>query len=1145
MKQCFNLKGFRLFVLLSLFMAFSISLLAADVSIKVNNEPLKKVLDQITAQTGYEFAYSDAINPLAMKVTAKADGMDAVKFFEEFFDKIGLSYKIVGKAVSLSLKNAGTKEVADPGKIKVSGKVMDENGESLAGVYVFIVGTKTGTTSDIDGNYAIECKPGDKLRFSCMGFKEFEKVVGQSLTSFKNVVLQEDAIALESTVVIGYGNTQKMKDVTGAISHVGTKEIQQAAMGSNITSLLQGRAAGVNVQMQSASPTSPVSVVVRGQSSINGNNQPLWIIDGIPEYNDGVDGTVSNVLYSLNLNDVESIDILKDASSTAIYGSRAANGVIIVTTKSGKEGMKPTLEVSAKVGIQFQDFNSYDYFNAAEYIAFTRESMREEAFCTGDITGSYMPYYLDKQAFYNMNTSEFNRKSFKDLEGAYYVGNDTDWVGLMTQNPIQQQYDATLRGGMKAVSYLASVSYRDNQGIVRSGYNKMFSGRLRLEARVSDAIKLRFNASGSTRNASSKDGMMEMIKKVRPDMPVYNEDGSIYNKDSSTENPYTLLKDKNYSTGENIAANMEFEWKFLNDFMFTSKGSVNYANNESLSYVNSKYYASGSPTLATRSWSRPKSDTKVWDNTLLYTKVIGKHDISASLTASMEKYQNLYYSMGAEGFPDDDVLNSFANAITKTSMNETYVARSLMSQLARVQYNYDSKYLATFTIRRDGSSRFGKDRRWGWFPSFGLGWTVTNEKFFKNWDIDDIISFFKVRFSYGKSGSQNLSDYQWLTMVSSNLYNESAGIAPNSLGNDELSWEETLMTDVALEMEFWKSRIRASVGYFQKKANDLIFTNTVPGTSGFTTVTTNVGSTTTKGVEFSFDIDIVKNSKWQLTYSLNGASNKTVVDKFRDIGLDTYIGANTRIEVGQEVGQYYGYKTYHRLYGSAEEAAALQYRKDNGDIAYYRSNYKEGAGDVYFVDLNGDGKITSADDQTYIGSSVPKLYGGMGLQLYIGTNFNIGATFSYSIGNKRYWEMPSGDTGWTGNFNQSNKIAGMSAVLSKNSPYNAKTMPRATPNGIGRNNMFSDYWLYDASYLRLNALNVSYRLDKRYFGSTILDNIEFTLQASNLFTLTRYPGFDPQGNFTPNTSLLGEMGVDSSIYPSARTFTAGVKITFR
>ena len=382
-------------------------------------------------------------------------------------------------------------------------------------------------------------------------------------------------------------------------------------------------------------------------------------------------------------------------------------------------------------------------------------------------------------------------------------------------------------------------------------------------------------------------------------------------------------------------------------------------------------------------------------------------------------------------------------------------------------------------------------------------------------------------------------------MVGSNLYNDAAGIYPSGLGNDELGWEETLMTDVALEMEFWNSRIRANVGYFQKQANNLIFSRKVPTSSAFSTVTSNIGSTTTKGIEFSFDIDIVKNSKWQLTYSLNGASNSTVVDKFRD-GMDEFVGSNTRVKVGDKVGQWYGYKTYHRLYGSAEEAIALQGRKDNGAIATYRDVYNniEGAGDIYFMDLDGDGRITTKD-QTFIGSQIPKLYGGMGLQLYIGTNFNIGATFSYSIGNDRYWKMPSSDVGWTGNFNQSNKIAGMSSVLSENSPYNAKTMPRATPGGIGKNNMFNDYWLYDASYLRLNALNVSYRLDKRYFGSTILDNIEFTLQASNLFTLTRYPGFDPQGNFEASTTLTSEMGLDTSIYPSARTFTAGVKITFR
>lgn len=1142
MLLCRN-KSLRQIALMIVLLVFSSSLLAANITIKANNEPLKSVLERITQQTGYEFAYSNAINPNTFRVSVEATNQEHEVFFKEFFSKYGIAYKVEGKTVSLTMSEAEQPlKVGTNGKVKISGVVIDEAGSPLPGVYISVVGTKRGTSTDIDGQYQLECTSGEKLKYTYVGFKDKEMTVGKSLSPFKNVVMAEDAVALESAVIIGYGNTQKIKDVTGAISHVGVKEIQQAAMGSSITSVLQGKAAGVNVQIQSASPTSPVSVVIRGQSSLSGNNQPLWIIDGIPEYNDGVSGTVSNVLYSLNLNDVESIDILKDASSTAIYGSRAANGVIIVTTKSGKDGMKPTLEVSSKIGIQFQDFNSYDYFTSEDYFEFTRDAMRKEAYNRGSLD-YFTRQYLDEAKFKAMNTSEFKRSDFVDLANAYYLNNSTDWIGDMTQNPIQQQYDATLRGGQKAVNYIASMSYRDNQGIVKTGYSKMFSGRIRLEARVSDAIKLRFNASGSTRNAQDKDGMMSVLKKIRPDLPDFNEDGSIFTKDSYTENPYTTLKNKNYSTGENIAAGIEFEYKFLKDFMFTSKANINYSNSETLQYNNSKYYdKDGTRALATRSWGRPKSDTKIWDNTLLYTKKTGKHDISASLTASMEKYQYLYYYMSAKDFPDDDVLNSFTDAVTKSSMKESYTARTLLSQVGRVQYNYDSKYLATFTLRRDGSSRFGKDSRWGWFPSFGLGWTVTNEQFFKNLDIENVISFLKFRVSHGKSGSQNLNDYAWMTMVASNLYNDAAGIYPSSLGNNTLQWEEAVMTDIALDMEFWDSRIRSSVGYFQKKSDNLIYTQNMPLSSSFNKMSANMAATTTKGFEFSVDLDIIKNSKWQLTYNVNGAFNNSYVNKFNN-STKEYTSSYTKIEIGEKVGQWYGWQTYQRLFGSAEEVTALKDRTETGGIQAYR-DAKESDGDVYFVDQNGDGKIDSAD-KVYLGSQMPKLYGGMGLQLYIGNSFNIGATFTYSLGNKRYWAMPASDVNYTGNYNQSNKIAGMSATMKKNSPYNPVTMPNATPYGDGYNGDFSDYWLYDGSYLRLNALNASYRMDKQYFNNTIIDNIEFTLQASNLFTLTRYPGFDPQGNFTTDTGLTSSMGVDNSTYPSAKTVTAGIKITFR
>jgi hypothetical protein len=279
-----------------------------------------------------------------------------------------------------------------------------------------------------------------------------------------------------------------------------------------------------------------------------------------------------------------------------------------------------------------------------------------------------------------------------------------------------------------------------------------------------------------------------------------------------------------------------------------------------------------------------------------------------------------------------------------------------------------------------------------------------------------------------------------------------------------------------------------------------------------------------------------------LTYNINGAFNNSYVDRFNN-STNTVTSSYTKIEIGQKVGQWYGYQSYKRLFGSAEEVTALRTRTETGGINSYWTSV-ESDGDVYLVDQNGDGKINT-DDKVYLGTQVPKLYGGMGLQLYIGNSLNIGATFTYSLGNKRYWAMPASDVGYTGNYNQSNKIAGMSATMPKNSPYNAATMPNATPYGDGSNGTFSDYWLYDGSYLRLNAINVSYRMDKQYFRNSIVDNIEFTLQASNLFTLTRYPGFDPQGNFSTSTSLTSTMGVDNSTYPSAKTFTAGVKLTFR
>lgn len=1145
LKTIKRLKSFTLFCVITL--VFNGHLLAQNVTISAVKAPLKGVLKDITQQTGFEFAYSDALKVNEMKVDLDVKNQDVNALFNTFFPKLGISYKVVGKMVSLSTDQSKQAEpLQQPdARVKVRGKVTDEKGEPLGGVYVAVMNTKEGTTTDFDGNYSLDVKVGQKLQYSFIGFKTELKEVTKNISQLANIVMAEDAIALEGAVVIGYGNTQKIKDVTGSISHMGSKEIKAAAMGANVSSLLQGKAAGVNVQIQSASPTSPVSVIIRGQSSLSGDNQPLWVIDGIPEYNAGVSGSVSNVLYSLNLNDVESIDILKDASSTAIYGSRAANGVIVVTTKSGKEGMKPTLEFSAKMGLQLMNFNGYDYFDAEQYKEFTRAATRKEFYNIGK--GDYFTrQYLDEQAFFNLNTSEFNKSMLKDFPGAYHDF-DTPWMKNMTQNPVQQQYDLTLRGGTKDVSYLASASYQDMQGIVRTGYSRMFSGRIRLEAKISKALKFRVNASGSTRNSSDKDYMMDVLKKVRPDFPAYNEDGSLYTKDQYTENPYTTLANKVYGTGESIQGGAELEWTIIPGLIFTSRGSINYSNSETLDY---KRRGSTFNTNGSRSWTRPKSDTKIWDNTLVYAKQFAKHDLSASVTASMERFQKLQYSMTATNFPDDDVLNSFADAAKMGSMKEYYWANAMLSQLARVQYKYDDRYLATFTIRHDGSSKFGPDSKWGWFPSGGIGWTISNEKFMKNGWIGKNINHLKLRASYGKSGSQNLGYYDWMTMVGSNKYNGNPGIYPNNIGNNGLKWEESYMTDLALEVEFWESRIRATLGYYMKDAEDLIYEQTLPPSSAFSKMNSNIALTRATGIEFSLDIDVVRNQKWQLSVNANGSNNKSKIKSFNNT-LDVLYPQYSRIIAGEEIGQWWGFKTHNRLFGSSEEVTALKVRNETGGLVMYR-DANETEGDIYVQDLNGDGKITS-DDATVLGTSVPKLFGGFGFQLYIGSNFNLGATFTYSLGNKRLWNMPMTDVGYTGNYNQSNKIAGMSAVY--RSPYDPTTLPNATPYGHGGNGSTSvastgvylcpDTWLYDGSYLRLSTLNASYRFGKQYFGNSIIDNIELNFNASNLFTLTKYPGFDPQGNFSTQTSMRYTQGIDNSTYPSARTLTFGIKFTFK
>ena len=693
--------------------------------------------------------------------------------------------------------------------------------------------------TDANGRFVLNgAGPGSVLVFTYIGFEPQETFVGNSgpLTIF----LKPAVNALDEAVIIGYGSTIRRKN-TGSISTVQSKDIADQPVLDPLAAL-QGRVPGLMITSSNGLPGSSYSVMLRGRNSIDGKNDPLYIVDGVPFVSEPLNQFTSangnqSPLASINPDDIDRIDILKDASATALYGSRAANGVVIVTTRRGVEGMRPTIELSTRLGLQVQDFNSYKYMEAPQYIDFANKAAREEAYTRG-VFDYFTRLYLDEQAFFNLNTSEFNRNSFTTLPGAYYEGN-TNWMNEVTRNPLSQQYDLSLRGGTQNIAYYVSLYNTKMDGIVKSGGSNLYGGRLNLEAKLRSSLKFGLNLSGASRKTDDKDYMLTVLKQIRPDIPPYNPDGSLFTRDAYTENPYTTLLNTASGDGQTFNGTGFLELNILNGLLAKSAFTINYANSQSLGY---KRRGSTFNTTGSRTWGNDKIQTRVWENTLTYVKTLGKHDILALAGYSMEKNSVLHYGMNATNFPDDDILNDFSSGATRGALEESYTANALISQFARAHYKFNNRYIISGTIRRDGSSRFGPDKRWGLFPSGALAWLITEENFMKSPAIQRVVSYLKLRASIGTAGSQNLGNYAWITGVGSSRYNEQPAIAPSSIGNANLQWEQTRMTDLGLDYGFWDERIRGTIGVYRKHTDELIYSLPLPPSSSFSSISSNVAS---------------------------------------------------------------------------------------------------------------------------------------------------------------------------------------------------------------------------------------------------------------------------------------------------------------
>lgn len=1099
-----------------------------NVNLSVNNLTLRQVFHQIEKQSNYSFFYNDQFTDLDKIVSVSAKSKPLNEILMNLFAETDLTFKmmdnnfiVITPKVVAAIQN-------------VSGQITTKKGIPLTGVAIQIKGTNKKTVTDSNGNYSIQVPDkSNTLMFSYIGMiKQEIEINGRTII---NVVMEEEISSLDEVVVVGYG-TSKKKDMTGSVSRIGAKEIANSAMGATVQSMLQGKAAGVNVMVASASPTSPVSIVIRGASSLSGDNQPLWVIDGVPQYNAGTSGNITNTLYNLNLNDVESIDVLKDASATAIYGSRGASGVVIVTTKHGKEGMKPVIEFSSQYGIQHIDNNKIQILDRAQYIAFSKAAVKEGIMTVGGLD-YFTRKYIDETKFNAKfaKTSNVTKDKITDdlfLPNAFQNGN-TDWWKLMTQDAVTQDYSLSLRGGTKQTSYFTSAFIKDQDGIVIKSKSKTYGLRFNFESSLRDVLKLGVSVNGSFRKTSTKDALVSTIMKMRPDVPAYNANGTINKIDTYLTNPLLELENRNDGIGKSASATMYMEYDITKFLKLRTAGTIDYSLSKTDNFSKSKYDGD----LNSRSLSYSESNTYVWENTLNFFKTIGKHDLNVMTGFSMEK--SSYEGMRATGqsFPDEEVLINLSSAAIRQSMSSNSGASTLMSAFTRANYKYDNKYLLTATLREDGSSKFGPDKRWGIFPSAALAWIISEEGFMKG--VKNQVSYLKLRTSVGRTGSQNLGNYDWRTLMGSQSYNGSPGIVPASLGNDILQWESQKQVDLGLDFGLFRDRVRGTFGWYQKEVDNLLYNDPVPLSSSFSSVQQNIASIRNRGLEFDVRVDLWKGKDYTWEFNFNIAHNTGTLEKLNS-SAQFYGGGSYdqfKIPIGGKLGQFYGYKYAGRLFQTREEVIALKPLLTTGYLDYYRDSY-ENAGDLYVIDLNGDGKITT-DDRTNLGSANPDVYGGFG-STFTWESLRLDAAFSYALGGKRLLDLEARSAGDPNVYNTSTMVNDSWTMKGS-----AGGFPRVTYYGWGGNNIITDRYLHNASFLRLNAVSLSYRLPEKWFKGGIFDTMELSFQASNLFTITKYPGFDPQGNFSTSGIAFTGTGMDYSTYPQAKTYNFGLKFILK
>lgn len=1081
----------------------------ARLNLKFTKGTVKDVLEEIEHQTNLSFMYDNDVFKVNRQISIEAENETLKSVVDKLISGENLKYEMVNRYIVITSDKEPSANQQDN---KVTGKVADSSGATLPGVSVVVKGTNKGVITDGNGVYSLTTIPENAtLVFSFVGMKSQEiKVGGQSTL---NVMLVDETIGLEEVIAIGYG-TVKKSDLTGSVSSIKTGELQQTPM-TSIDQGLVGRASGVQVTQTSGMPGAVASIRVRGSSSIQGGNEPLYVIDGFPVYsgtgfgNTGGSAQLSG-LSTVNPNDIESIEILKDAAATSIYGARAANGVVLITTKAGKKG-RDIVSFEANYGIQ-NVARKIDLMDAQQYAALVNE-----AYTNDKLTAPYDASKLTEIA---------------------KLGRGTDWQSEIYRLGRTRNYQLTLSGGDDKTTYSISGNYFDQQGIIINSDFKRYSTRLNFDRKISDKFKIgtHFSISHTINNAVATDvggltGVVFGAMEMSPILPVYKDVATRTYTEMNTPgillpNPVASAKEQIFNNATSrLLADFYGEWKIIDGLVAKVTLGADVVYDKSNQYTPSTIYESMGKSTARVGVNR--SINWLNENTINWTKTyndVHSFNVLGGFTLQQSNFENVLAS--SSSFVNEVLkYNNLSAGSLYNQPGSAATQWNLMSYLTRINYTLMNRYLFSLNSRIDGSSRFGSNNKYGFFPSGSVGWRISEEKFMES--LKNTISNLKLRGSYGFTGNTEIGVYESLATLGNTSWiigkQLVTGFYPNKIPNPDLKWERTGQLDVGLDLGLFENRVRFTTDYYRKKTTDLIYNVSIPSTSGYQTMLTNIGSVENKGLEFSIESDnFTGNFRWNTSFNISFNKNKVLElggEPYKEIPDASYLGSFRRLVVGQPLGVFYGYR-FDGIFQNTDETAAQ-----------ISSASPIGVGLRRYKDLNGDKKVDAANDREILGDANPDFFGGLtNTFTYKGLELNV--FFQYCYGNKIFnynaidLETPTGGQ---------NAYA---EVVNRWTPTNpSNTIPKANTN---RAVVVSDRWVEDGSYLKLKTLSLSYNFPNLKYKYA--HNLKVYLTGQNLITWTNYRGYDPEVSFRGASTL--QAGEDNAGYPQSRTYMVGVKLDF-